>query len=71
MITILSIAIVYLLSFVGTGLIVDHEFHEDRFTQTDYNSGMFWTVVPVANTILLAINLVTWLVYKLSYGLTK
>ncbi len=71
MITILSIAIVYLLSFVGTGLIVDHEFHEGRFTQTDYNTGMFQAKIPVVNTVMLILNVVTWLVYKLSYGLTK
>lgn len=71
MITVLTIAIVYLLSFVGAGLIVDHEFHGGRFTQTDYNTGMFWAKVPVINTLVLALNIVTWLVYRLSYGLTK
>lgn len=66
--TILIIAIVHLTSFMGMMLFTETALEEGQCTSAEYSVGFYWAMVPGVNTLLLILNIVTWLVHRLSYG---
>ena len=67
-ITIMVLFVVYLFSLVSLAVIVDEGHEAGRFTEKEYRTGVRWALVPGVNTLLLILNLATWLTYRLSYG---
>lgn len=67
-ITIIVLFVVYLFSLVSLAVIVDEGHEAGRFTEKEYRTGVRWALVPGINTLLLILNLTTWLTYRLSYG---
>jgi hypothetical protein len=67
-INILVFVVIYLVSFVGVAIFTDGEFHSGKCTEAEYRSGFNWAKIPVINTVLLIMNLITWAVYRISFG---
>lgn len=64
-VTVLIFVFVYLMSFVGLGIMVDEAHEQGKYSAKEYKAGIRWAFVPGVNTLLLFINLFTWIIYRL------
>lgn len=65
---VLMLIVAYLFSVVGLGIMIDEAHEQGKYSVKEYKAGIRWAFVPGVNTLLLFINLFTWIVYRLSYG---
>jgi len=65
---VLILIVAYLFSVVGLGIMIDEAHEAGKYSVKEYKAGMRWAMVPGVNTLLLFLNLLTWVTYRLTCG---